>query len=380
MGGVLPALRFLGLVSSGQGGRPPAPRSGQRRRHGSRQRPGKGAHQRVSQRARPQRVRVRASSQRDPGGARRTVVDAEVLLGPADHAAPTGPRARRPGRAAPRRRPRPLVALGLASAPVHLTGHPRIRERALAGLRQRRRREKVVTASIGALLGLVLLSWGAVRSPLLAVEEVAVHGVPTEVSQEVLATAGVRPGQNVLDVDLDEVEARLAALPWVQDATVRRQLPSTVEIRVSTRTAVLLGEFGGASYLIDADGLVIGLATAETDTQDLAPITLPTAPVVGRQTDAAPVLAAASVAAAMPPGMEEWIVGYEATSAEAIDVALRVPTDTGPVELVAHLGRPVDVDVKAVTIASLVQETVIEQGMRPRALDVRIPDRPSLLA
>ncbi|MEO2105267.1 MAG: FtsQ-type POTRA domain-containing protein [Actinomycetota bacterium] len=252
-----------------------------------------------------------------------------------------------------------------------------MRERILEGLQRRRRRERVVTASLLALLATVLLGWGTLRSPLLAVEDVRVVGVPGEVSAEVLDVASVRVGQNVLDVDLEAVEAQVTELSWVERATVRRRLPSTVEIRVSARTPVLAGTFGENTYLVDAEGLVIEVV--DEAPEGVTTMALTAAPPVGAVVTAPSVLAAAEIAARMPPGMERWLVSYSTAGDDEVDALLRVPTESGPVELVAHLGRPVEVDVKAATIASLVEETV-GNGMTPRALDVRIPDRPIVLA
>lgn len=356
-------------------------------------------------------VRIRGAATREPDGGRRVVVDADVLLAP--RPAPTvasagravdltepqtrSPAAHRPAaqrrtrsratgrrevprqrpgvRRAPRRRVAPLVALGLARPRVVVSGHPRIRARVLEQIRRRQAREQLVTASIGALLLIVLATWGLLRSPLMAVEAVSVVGIGVEEVAVVEQAAAVAPGTNVLDVDLDRVDAAVSGLAWVEAVTVRRRLPATIEIRVAERRPLLAAVYGDATYLLDREGVVLSRAESTTTlpTMELA---LP--PAVGSTLDTPDIEDVTTVAAAMPAGLDQWIDGYEAVAEGMVDAALTVPTSTGPLALVAHLGRPVDIAAKAATVASLVTE-VVESGQRPRAVDVRIPDRPVVI-
>lgn len=285
------------------------------------------------------------------------------------------PRARRD-------RPHPLRWLGFAEAHVRLEGHPRIRERALATHHRRRRRDHLVSVSLAVLLALGLLSIGAVRSPLLAVEAVRVLGVDPDQQQAIAAALDVGSGTNVLDVDLSAVEAQVEALPWVHMATATRRLPSTLEVRVVDREAVAAADFAGTTYLLDAEGVVLEQTSSESlslarraGDQALPRIDVALAPVVGRPIGDPAALASAAVAGAMPPALDAWIVAYRTSPQGEVDATLRVPTDTGTAELVAHLGRPEGIPAKAATIAALVEETV-GRGASPAALDVRIPDRP----
>lgn len=276
----------------------------------------------------------------------------------------------------------PLRWLGLAERPVRLEGHPRIRERVLANLHRRRRRDQVVAGSVAAVLGLVLLGIGMVRSPLLAVESVDVVGLDPDQHAAVLAAVGVTGGTNVLDVDLTAVGAEVEALPWVEHATVTRRLPSTVEIRVTDRRAVAAVDHLGATYLLDGEGMVLERTTDEDGTlarptggQALPRITVASTPVVGTRIDEPAAVASAAVAEAMPPALDAWVVAYQATPDGEVDATLRIATDEAPAEFVVHLGRVEAIAAKAATVAALVEETV-RRGVRPTAFDVRIPDRP----
>src|SRR5262245_32659288 len=64
-------------------------------------------------------------------------------------------------------------------------------------------------------------------------------------------------GENIVLSDLDTWRERLVTSPWVRDATFRRSLPSTVEVRVAEREPVGIGRLKGQLFLVDERGAVI---------------------------------------------------------------------------------------------------------------------------
>jgi cell division protein FtsQ len=109
-----------------------------------------------------------------------------------------------------------------------------------------------------------LLTFGVYRSTSLAahagvlqVDRIAVHGNERLSKGEVLAVLNGLRGQNLLWADLDAWRAKLLASPWVRDASLRRSLPSTVEVVISERSPIGIGRFNGDMYLIDERGVVI---------------------------------------------------------------------------------------------------------------------------
>jgi cell division septal protein FtsQ len=74
--------------------------------------------------------------------------------------------------------------------------------------------------------------------------------------------------QNILTVRLDEWQGKLLSSPWVETATIRRVLPSTLEITVHERRPMGIGRIGTAMYLVDGKGVIIdeyGPAYADID-------------------------------------------------------------------------------------------------------------------
>jgi cell division protein FtsQ len=91
----------------------------------------------------------------------------------------------------------------------------------------------------------------------LSVDAIVVRGIDQLSEGEVLAlVAGLR-GENILTVDLELHRGRLVASPWLRDGTLRRILPSTIEVQVTERVPVALARLGERLYLVDDNGTVI---------------------------------------------------------------------------------------------------------------------------
>jgi cell division septal protein FtsQ len=92
---------------------------------------------------------------------------------------------------------------------------------------------------------------------VLQIDRIIVHGNGRLSSGEVLAVLDGLRGQNLMWTNLDGWRNRLLASPWVKDASLRRSLPSTIEVTVSERSPIALGRMRDGLYLIDDRGQVI---------------------------------------------------------------------------------------------------------------------------
>ena len=123
----------------------------------------------------------------------------------------------------------------------------------------------------------VILGYTSVRglalvteSPALRIRQIAVGGHRQLSAADVVAGAGALRGQNIVRADLEAARRRLLDSPWIADATLRRQLPSTIEIQIVERRPVALARLArGGLQLVAADGTVLGPAAAITAGLDL---------------------------------------------------------------------------------------------------------------
>lgn len=104
------------------------------------------------------------------------------------------------------------------------------------------------------------------RNPAFALAQIEIELPSGSLArQEILNAAAVEPGQSLPAINLDEVRARIEALPSVAAVQVERRLPQTLRIRVEERqpvarllpTSRVGARLAQAIYYLDAAGFVI---------------------------------------------------------------------------------------------------------------------------
>lgn len=128
--------------------------------------------------------------------------------------------------------------------------------RSAAGwLRSRALRWGVVIALLltATAAGLMYLA----RLGVFTVDRVVVRGNSRLSTGEVLMLIDGLKGESVFSADLARYRARLLDSPWVADATMRRVLPSTIDLRVIERVPIAVGRLGDQLFLVDPSGVII---------------------------------------------------------------------------------------------------------------------------
>ena len=111
---------------------------------------------------------------------------------------------------------------------------------------------------LGALVAVgALLSTQLVGAKLLAVDRVVVQGHRRLSEADLDRLKGSVRGQSLLLVDLDEFRARALDSRWVASVTVRRVLPSTLEVHIVEREPVAIARLAKQLYLVDGSGVII---------------------------------------------------------------------------------------------------------------------------
>jgi cell division protein FtsQ len=109
----------------------------------------------------------------------------------------------------------------------------------------------VVAASIA-------VAWGirhhVMTSPRFAVRTVRVEGTARRNSEQVAASAGLQVGKNIFGIDLENARVRILQDAWIEKATVKRKLPSTIMVEVTEREAAAAVAVGPELYLCTHEG------------------------------------------------------------------------------------------------------------------------------
>ena len=75
--------------------------------------------------------------------------------------------------------------------------------------------------------------------------------------EEIFAAAGVTDHSSLLFLDVADARARLEAIPWIAEATVRKLYPDRLQITITEREPFALWQQQGKVKVIAADGTVL---------------------------------------------------------------------------------------------------------------------------
>lgn len=84
-------------------------------------------------------------------------------------------------------------------------------------------------------------------------EELMVNGTHRLTQNQVLQQANIATGVNIFSVNLSKVRKRLLAHSWIEDAEVRRDLPSGINIRVKEQEPLAVLDLG-RRFIINTHG------------------------------------------------------------------------------------------------------------------------------
>jgi cell division protein FtsQ len=129
-----------------------------------------------------------------------------------------------------------------------------------------------VKYGVAAVLVLFAISWTTTfvtTTPLLRIDQIRADGNHRLSAQAIDAMLKDLRGENILFADLDAWRARLTQSPWIEDASFRRSLPSTIDVFIRERAPVAIGRIGDRMYLVDERGASIDEYGPEYGTLDL---------------------------------------------------------------------------------------------------------------
>ena len=108
----------------------------------------------------------------------------------------------------------------------------------------------IVGGQIGRLADSLLIAAG------LGIENVRVNGNSETSEITVLETIDLG-GSSLVSFDVEAARERVAKLPWVARATVRKNYPNTLTVEIEERVPFALWQSGGEIFVIDRAGMQI---------------------------------------------------------------------------------------------------------------------------
>ena len=89
-------------------------------------------------------------------------------------------------------------------------------------------------------------------------DDITLEGRRKTSKEDVLKAIGLQRGDNILEIDLDEVCRKVQELPWVKKAVVtRRYFPNTIHIGIKEKNVKSIWQYKNEFYPIDEDGNII---------------------------------------------------------------------------------------------------------------------------
>lgn len=155
---------------------------------------------------------------------------------------------------APRAGAKPAIHVPRAGLKNLVAAVPRVGARGRRLLSLAARLAIAVTLAWGVLLAVQASYQFVTTSARFEAKSLVYQATPHVPVDRLQSLLGLEPGTNILAVDTDALQAKIAAEPWVKRASVQRSLPDTliVEVEEHEAAAALLS---GYFYLIDRDGV-----------------------------------------------------------------------------------------------------------------------------
>jgi cell division protein FtsQ len=222
--------------------------------------------------------------------------------------------------------------------------------------------------AVAALLVVALAvgGWLVVNSPVFGVQEVSVRGVRHLDAEEVRALAAVEDGRNLIRLSLDEIAVRIERHPWVADAGVRRDLPSTLVIEVRERRPSGWLADGERALVVAGDGVV--LDRLEAPPRDLPGLgEAAEGSAIGERLIAPP--SELRVASSMPAPLLE-AAGEIEVAGDEVTIRLRGGGE-------ARYGAPAGLTEKHRALGEILEWAEAED-LEIAVIDVRVPSAPTL--
>lgn len=96
------------------------------------------------------------------------------------------------------------------------------------------------------------------------IETITVMGEHPYAAEDIIKASGIETGENTFFVNkFSAIDSIFASCPYLDEISIRRHLPSKLEIKVTQCIPAAVFEYGGTEYIIDKNGKILGPADEE---------------------------------------------------------------------------------------------------------------------
>ncbi|HUO25958.1 MAG TPA: FtsQ-type POTRA domain-containing protein [Candidatus Aquilonibacter sp.] len=90
-------------------------------------------------------------------------------------------------------------------------------------------------------------------------DDIEITGAQNVTKSQIMEVMGADIGRNIFFIPLEQQQAQLEQIPWVESASVMRFVPNRLEVEIHERTPVAFARVGPRILLIDAGGTLMEL-------------------------------------------------------------------------------------------------------------------------
>jgi cell division protein FtsQ len=228
-------------------------------------------------------------------------------------------------------------------------------------------------AFAAAVLALVSWSaWWAYHSPWLTVQHVTISGATQVTPEQVRSAAGV-DNHSIFGLDLMAAQARVAALPKVRTASVRKAGRNGISITVEERTVWGSWQRNGVDVPIDIDGYVLDGPPAAAGSPVIQEVEPHPMLNPGDRVDAGAVALAARLVRESDAAFGRNVLALVYRQNAGLTAVLS-GSDVEDHALWVTFGDPRDYDYKVAALYVLIEQAR-EQELTLNAVDLRFGDR-----
>ncbi|MCP5027066.1 MAG: FtsQ-type POTRA domain-containing protein [Actinomycetia bacterium] len=245
----------------------------------------------------------------------------------------------------------------------------RARRIAVRRAQGRRRLRRLVTLAIVFTLAVTAL--GVSRSFLLDVDAIGVAGAERSSTESIVVAAGIVPGDQLTDVDLDAARAAIGALPWIDSVAIERDWWGTIDITVVERQPVAaVADSTDRWWLVDSDAKLLA-PVAEPESRFVRLEGLEVTGTAGSGVGDARALPAVLAAVDFPADLLARTDSFRVVGDGGIELAVRTGAPGEVVDVL--MGQPLDIAEKAMALRTILARVVPDCI---RTIDVRVPASP----